>query len=309
MSRIDIHSHYLPDFYKEALLENGHERPDGIPGIPPWSEASALESMDQLGVQKSYLSISSPGIHFGDAAAACALARAVNEEGARLKREHPTRFGYFASLPLPEIDDAIAELVYAFEELDADGVVFSSNFHGMYLGDGRLDPIYAELDRRAAVLFVHPTSPPDGCGEKLRYPRPMLEFLFDSTRAITDMVLSGVLDRFPNIKVIVSHSGAALPVVASRIDVIGAKMVGAQDPMRRALKHLHFDVAGMPLPDALPALLNVADAGNIHYGSDVPFTPLTEVAAVADRLDASEFLSDGLLEKIMLTNSEALFGK
>ncbi|WP_327145431.1 amidohydrolase family protein [Nocardia sp. NBC_01327] len=311
MTRIDVHCHYLPDFYREALIANGHSHPDGIPGIPAWSESTALEAMDGLGVTKAYLSISSPGVHFGDDAAARDLARRVNEEGARVKRAHPGRFGFFASTPLPDIDATLAEITYAFDELDADGVVFETNFDGIYLGDDLLAPVYAELDRRNAVLFLHPTSPARPCtgaAVPLRYPRPMLEFLFDTTRSVTDMVLSGTLERYPNIKVIVPHAGATLPLVAARVDVIGAKMVGKTDPMRNALQRLHFDLAGMPVPDMLPALLSVADPTHIHYGSDLPFTPLPEVHTNTDKLDAAPILQGELLAQVMHTNSEALFG-
>ncbi|WP_040865357.1 amidohydrolase family protein [Nocardia exalbida] len=311
MTRIDVHCHYLPDFYREALIANGHSRPDGIPGIPQWSETIALEAMDSLGVRKSYLSISSPGVHFGDDGAARKLARQVNEEGARLKRAHPERFGFFASTPLPDVDAALDEIVHAFDELDADGVVLETNFDGIYLGDKRLKPVYAELDRREAVLFMHPTSPAAACtgsAEPLRYPRPMLEFLFDTTRTVTDMVLSGTLERFPNVKVIVPHAGAVLPAVTARVDVIGAKMVGKTDPMRQALKHLHFDLAGMPLPEMLPALLSVADPGHLHYGSDLPFTPLPEVHVNTSKLDEAAVLQGELLGRVMHGNSKALFG-
>ncbi|MEV6060802.1 amidohydrolase family protein [Nocardia asteroides] len=311
MTRIDVHCHFLPEFYREALIAGGHSRPDGIPGIPQWSEAGALEAMNSLGVSKAYLSISSPGVHFGDDAAARDLARRVNEEGARLKRAHPDRFGFFASTPLPDVDAALAEIAYAFDELHADGVVVETNFDGIYLGNELLDPIYAELDRRNAVLFMHPTSPAAPCtgpAAPLPYPRPMLEFLFDTTRTVTDMVLSGTLERYPNIKVIVPHAGAVLPGLAARIDVIGAKMVGKTDPMRRALKQLHFDLAGMPLPEMLPALLSVADSGRIHYGSDLPFTPAAEVRVNTEKLDAAHALQGELLTRVMRTNSEALFG-
>ncbi|MFB8003714.1 amidohydrolase family protein [Nocardia sp. NPDC056000] len=310
MTRIDVHCHYLPEFYREALAANGHAQPDGIPFIPQWSENAALEAMDSLGVRKSYLSISSPGVHFGDDAAARDLARRVNEEGARLHRAHPDRFEFFASTPLPDIDAALAEIAYAFDELDAAGVVFETNFDGMYLGNEHFAPVYAELDRRSAVLFMHPTSPAGACtgaAEPLRYPRPMLEFLFDTTRTVTDLVLSGTLERYPNIRVIVPHAGAVLPMITARVDVIGAKMVGKTDPMRTALRRLHFDLAGMPVPEQLPALLSVADPEHIHYGSDFPFTPLPEIDINAKRLDAAEILQGGLLDKVMYENSVRLF--
>lgn len=310
MTFTDVHCHYLPEFYREALIANGHSRPDGIWGIPEWSEATALEAMDRIGIDRAYLSISSPGVHFGDDAAARVLARQVNEEGARLARAHPARFGFFASTPLPDIDGALAEIAYAFDELGASGVVFETNFDGVYLGNELLEPVYAELDRRNAVLFLHPTSPAAACtgaAPELPYPRPMLEFFFDTTRSVTDMVLRGVLERYPNLRVIVPHAGATLPVLASRIDVIGARMVGKEEPMRKALRQSHFDVAGMPLPELLPALLSVADPTHLHYGSDSPFTPLPEVEAWSHKLADLPDLGAGQFAKALRANTEALF--
>lgn len=309
MTKIDVHCHYLPDFYREALIANGHSHPDGVPFIPNWSEDAALAAMDDLGVRKAYLSISSPGVHFGDDAAARKLARQVNEEGARLQAAHPDRFGFFASTPLPDTDGALAEIEYAFDQLGAAGVVFETNFDGIYLGNDQLAPVYAELDRRNAVLFLHPTSPASACtghAPALPYPRPLLEFLFDTTRSVTDMVFSGILEQYPNLRVIVPHAGAVLPALASRIDVLSGKVTGKPEAMHRALRELHFDLAGMPLPDQLPALLKVTDPTHIHYGTDWPFTPLPEIKNNANLLESSELLEGGLLARVMFENSMVL---
>jgi len=191
--RIDVHFHYLPGFYRQALADNGQSKPDGMPAIPGWSEASALETMDTLGVQSAMLSISSPGIHFGDGAAALALAQRINDEGARLKRERPDRFGFFAITPLPDVDAATAEAVRTLDELGADGVSVETNHNGVYLGDEKMDSFYQALSDRHAVVFIHPTSPSCPCCETLAlgYPRPMLEFMFETTRTVSQMILSG----------------------------------------------------------------------------------------------------------------------
>lgn len=310
--RIDVHSHYVPEFYREALIAAGHSEPDGIRFIPDWSEEAALAAMDKIGVRKAYLSISSPGVYFGDAAAAATLARRVNEEGARLANEHPERFAFFASTPLPDIEATLTEIAYAFDELGAAGVVFETNFDGLYLGDDRLAPVYAELNRRRAVIFLHPTSPAAPCGgweSALPYPRPMMEFMFETTRSVTDMVLSGTLDRYPDIEMIVPHAGATLPLLASRIDVIGGRIAQQEEPMHKALKRLHFDLAGMPLPDMLRALLEVTEQSHIHYGSDMPFTPFFEVERHAAALDETALLDAASRSGIMAANTEALFDR
>ncbi|MCP2297963.1 putative metal-dependent hydrolase, TIM-barrel fold [Nocardia amikacinitolerans] len=309
--RIDVHCHYLPDFYREEMVAAGLSKPDGIPVLPQWSESAALDAMDQLGVTKQYVSITSPGVNLTDnIAAARTLARRVNEEGARLKTAHPDRFGFFASTPLPDIDGALAEIAYALDDLGAAGLVFETNFNGTYLGNDVLEPVYAELNRRKAVLFLHPTSPHTACGTLdtgLPYPNTMIEFLFDTTRTIANMVLAGIPERHPNIRVIVPHGGAALSVLCSRIDALGGRQTGKDQPLRKALKQMHFDLAGSPLPDQLPALLGVADLSRIHYGSDWPFTPLTEGRTNAEALDNSAQLAGDRLADVMRGNSAKLF--
>jgi 6-methylsalicylate decarboxylase len=319
--RIDVHFHYLPSFYRDTLIAEGFSHADGIASLPDWSEAQMLETMDRLDIEHAYLSISSPGVHFGDDATARALARRVNEEGARLKAAHPGRISFFASTPLPDVEAAVAELAYAIDELGASGVVFETNFHGMYLGDERLEPIYDEIDRRGSVLFLHPTTPGTACGcgqhaapaGTFGYPLPMMEFIFDTTRSFTNMVLSGVLDRHPEMRVIVPHAGAALPILAGRIDRIGPMLTepGAAQPpsMREALRRTHFDVAGTPVPELLGALLSVADPRRILYGSDWPYTPTPVCEDLAAALDGTPLLDGPLHADVMRGNAERLFGK
>ncbi len=315
--RIDVHCHFMPDFYREALIAAGQSRPDGIAALPDWCEDDMLRAMDDLGIERAYLSISSPGVHFGDDSAARKLARRVNEEGARLVRAYPGRFGFFASTPLPDVAGTLDEIAFAFDELGADGVIFETNFHGLYLGDNALAPVYRELDRRGAVLFLHPTAPGCSCGcgqypgQHFDYPAPMMEFIFDTTRSVTNMVLSGTLDRFPNLHVIVPHAGAALPILAARIDLIGPMLTapGAPRPpsMRDALRRFHFDLAGVPVPQMLDALLSVADPQHLHFGSDWPFTPTAVCKALSDALDGAVQLDGTLRTDVYRNNALRLF--
>lgn len=309
--RIDVHAHFVPPVYAQALLAAGITQPDGIKATPSWSEQSHLATMDRLEVDAAMLSISTPGVHFGDDAGAAQLARAVNEEAAAVGDRNPNRFGFFASLPLPDVDAAIAETRYALDHLHADGVVIQTNSGGLYLGDERLEPLYAEIARRGTVLFLHPTTAHQGEHLGLGYPRPMLEFMFDTTRSVTNMVLSGVLDRHRDLKVIVPHAGAALPVLANRVELLLPLLTppGSATPpsVREALKRLHFDLAGAPVEELLTALLSVADPARIHYGSDFPFTPADACVQLAERLDKSAALSDGLRAGIDRDNSIELF--
>jgi len=309
--KIDVHAHYIPEVYRNALVAAGRDRPDGIPALPEWSEALALDAMDRLDVRLAILSISSPGVHFGDPAAAVALARTVNEAGAHIVRAKPSRFGFFAALPLPEIDAAVTETRYALDRLGADGVCLFTNHDGMYLGDERLEPIYAEVAARKSVVFVHPTSSPQPT-EGLDFAAPMLEFIFETTRSITDLVLAGVLQRHPDLRVIVPHAGAALPVLAGRVDLFAPVLANVADrsavpSMRAALKSLHFDLAGAPVEEQLAALLAVADPARLHYGSDFPFTPWQACQYLGQQLETSRHLDDGALNAVFLDNAYNLF--
>lgn len=156
-----MHAHFVTDSYIAAASTAGHPRPDGMPAWPTWSVDEHLALMDSSNITRSILSISSPGVHFGDNGSARALARHVNDFAAELTRAWPDRFGQFAALPLPDIDGAIAEAIYALDHLGADGVNVLSNSAGIYLGNPVLDPLLSELDQRHATVFVHPTSPPN----------------------------------------------------------------------------------------------------------------------------------------------------
>jgi 6-methylsalicylate decarboxylase len=305
--KIDVHAHYIPDMYRDALVAAGQARPDGIPGLPEWNEEIALAAMDTLGVRLAILSISSPGVHFGDAAAAASLARAVNETGAKIARAKPSRFGFFAAVPLPEIDAAVTETRYSLDHLGADGISLLTNHRGMYLGDERLEPIFAEVEARKSVVFVHPTSPPQPTGGPDLAP-PVLEFIFETTRSIADLVLSGVLQRFPDLRIIVPHAGAALPVLASRVDMLAPILAEIGNKpnaprLREALKILHFDLAGVPVEEQLAALLAVADPSRLHYGSDFPFTPLQGCQYLQQQLDSSRNLDAAARNAVFQDNA------
>lgn len=311
----DVHAHFVPDRYREAAVAAGYDRPDGMPGLPAWSESSMLEAMDRMGIETAILSISSPGVHFGDNAAARALARDVNVEGARLVAAHPGRLGFFASLPLPDVEGALHEIAFALDELGADGIVMESNHHGVYPGDEAFEPILAELDRRGAVLFLHPTSPNcQCCGSKERpLPRPVLEFMFETTRAVTNLVLSGSLQRHQEIKLIIPHAGGSLSVMADRIAAAASILPNMAGPnpntVIELLGRLYYDLAGAPVPRQLPALRTIADSRKLLYGSDWPFTPAPAVERLWMQLESFLAGDSEFLEQIKHRNAYDLFPK
>lgn len=288
---IDVHSHFVTERYIEAAGDAGHTHPDGMGGYPSWDADTHLELMDRWGIRTSVLSISSPGVHFGDDQAARALAREVNEFGARTARAHRGRFGHFASLPLPDVIGSIEEAGYALEELDSDGLAIETNAGGQYLGDECFEPLWAELDRRRAVVFVHPTSPPCHEAVSLGRPRPMLEFIFDSTRTVSDLVFSGVLRRYPHIQWIFTHGGGTLPLLVDRIELFRTVFMGA-DPAEPSaaeqIRRLWFDMAGTPFPNVVPALVRALGAERLLYGSDYCWTPAAGTTAQVRSVDEAE---------------------
>lgn len=285
---IDVHAHFLTDGYRAAAVAAGHRAPDGMPEWPQWTEEAHLELMDRHRIDRAVLSISSPGVHFGEDRAARDLAREVNTEAAAIAARHPDRFGFFGALPLPDVAGAIAEARFALDECGAAGVAVLSNSGGRYLGDAGFDPLWAELDRRAAVVFVHPTSPPAAAEVALGQPRPMIEFLFDSARTVVHLVLAGVIERFPAIRFVVTHCGGVLPLLADRVQLFRLALDGpdaAATGVVDQLRSLWFDLAGTPLPRQLPALTSVVGEDRIVYGSDHCWTPPLGVAFQVAAID------------------------
>lgn len=300
---VDVHAHFLPDAYVEAAVAAGHRTPDGMPAWPDWSVDAQLSVMDATGIDRAVLSISSPGVHFGDDAAAGALARGTNEVGAGLVRDHPDRFGLFAALPLPDVPGAVAEAVYALDELGVDGVAMLSNARGLYPGDPALDPLLAELDRRGAVVLVHPTAPPNAELVARGRPLPMAEFLFDGARAAIDLVLGDRFTRYPDIRWVLTHGGGVLPLLVDRVSLFAGL------DARAGLAHCWVDTAGTPFPIQLPTLHATVGTGRLVFGSDFCFTPAPGVRAQVDALSATPAPGTGGTWRDLVTgNARALLG-
>ncbi len=185
----------------------------------------------------------------------------------------------------PDIDASLTEIGYALGTLKLDGVVMETNFHGIYLGDVRLDPIFAELNRRRARLFLHPTSPP--CFEAVGLGRPalILGFPLDTSRTVTDLVFAGTLTRYPDIRMIIPHAGGALSAIAERIaqfsnlPFLKQRPAGGADEVRRVLASLYYDLAGSASDNAIERLRQLTSVSHILFGSDFPFTPASGIDA------------------------------
>jgi predicted TIM-barrel fold metal-dependent hydrolase len=311
---VDVHAHYLPPQYTQALSDAGLVTLDGGFPIPAWSETATLAHMAEHGIETLMLSVSSPSVGFlENQAKRVELARHVNEFAADIVRRNPQKFGAFATLPLSDVDDSLAEICYALDELGLDGVVVETNSDGFYLGNPRFEPIFAELDRRSAVLFLHPTSP--ACFEAvgLGRPAPFIEFPIDTARTLTDLIFAGTLTRYPNIKVIVSHAGGALPALAQRIGfaselpLLKNRPAGGAEEVRRVLQSLYYDLAGSANDAAIESLRWITSTSHIVFGSDFPFTPPPAVAANVNGMRALKGLTGDEHEAIARTNAHALF--
>ncbi|MEU6657863.1 amidohydrolase family protein [Streptomyces sp. NPDC046821] len=305
-ARIDVHQHIVPPVWAQALDARGLD--SGGWAIPSWTPESAIAMMDQQGIATGVLSVTAPGVHLDSDAVARDLARAVNEYGAEVVKDHPDRFGHFASIPLPDIDAAVTEAVHALDTLGADGVVLMSNAHGRYLGDADFEPLWAELDRRAANVFIHPAQPPMPLLPGT--PAPLADYVFDTTRTALNLVLNGVMSRYPNVRVILSHGGGFLPYAAYRFTGLTSTVVDPDrkaDDILRDLKRFYFDTALSASPSALPALLAFAEPGHVLYGSDWPFAPQDAGTYYNNYLESYPDFTPGQADAIDRGNAEALF--
>ncbi|HTO53360.1 MAG TPA: amidohydrolase family protein [Myxococcota bacterium] len=307
--RIDVHHHILPADYVGALAKLGIHGGGGV-SFPSWDVAGMLAMMDRQGIAMAVTSISAPGIHFGDDLAARELARRCNELSAKLVAEHPTRFGAFAVLPLPDVDGALAELAYALDVLRLDGVVLLSSYgDSIYLGDPRLEPVLAELDRRALTTFVHPTVPRTSESLHLAVPGAAGEFVFDTTRAAMNLIFSGTLERLTRWQLILSHAGGTLPYLTGRLTAFGG-LPQLRDKVPRGvphyLKQLHYDTALSANPFALGCLKELVGPERVLFGSDFPFAPEPIAKLSIDGLAAFDGFDAAARARIERDNALAL---
>lgn len=309
--RIDVHFHVIPPAYREAAAAAGR-RPAISSGLPAWTPELALEVMDRNGIATALTSITAPGVHFGDDAAARKLARLCNEYSADLARNHPGRFGGFAVLPLPDVAGSLDEIAYALDTLRLDGILLFTNYAGRFLGDASFDPVMEALDARGCVAFVHPTSHPTTASIAVDVPAFVVEYVFDTTRAATSLIFSRTLDRFPKIRFVLSHAGGTLPFVAWRLaqsPLIDPNRLGSFTPgeVLERIGRFWFDTALSAGPQTFGALQNVAAPERILFGSDWPFAPAPVTRASVESLDRLDLLSAAEKDAIASGNAAALF--
>ena len=239
----------------------------------------------------------------------------MNEASAELKQRYPGRFRFCAALPLPDVEAAIREAIYALDTLGADGVKLATNSRGQYVGDEALDPLMEVLNERHAVVILHPHRPTP-CPKEIiaTTPLAMYEYPAESTRAVVNMLARNVLVRYPNLKVVVPHCGSFLPLALPRMKSILPAMVsqGCMQPIdwEANLSRLYFDLAGNPTAEVLHALLTITTPDHILYGSDYPYLPDAVLQANLERLKqtlAADGELAGYADRILGRNAEQLF--
>ncbi len=322
--RIDTHHHFYSPGWKET--ENGFAgRPGGFvfPGNRDWTPEKSLEDMAKGGVDRAILSLASiPGNWFGgDPKRAADLAHECNEYGAKLTREHPGVFGLFAPLAMIDVEASLKEIAYALDVAKADGIGLSTVYGDKWPGDPMFDPIFAELNRRKAFVYFHPTTPAC-CGQILPELRPagggsMLEVPFDTSRCVASLLVNGTLAKYRDIKWMFAHSGGSLPSLAGRIanflgggqlhadaNAVAARLekIAPQGVMQEFAR-LYFDTANGAWPASIAALLNIVDVTHVMFGSDFPYF---SCAQNRDLLEALA-LDAASLDAINSGNAERLF--
>ncbi|WP_269750236.1 amidohydrolase family protein [Nocardia violaceofusca] len=304
--RIDVHHHLIPPLYREVLASHGISAAGGRE-LPQWSPEEALRMMTGAGIAGAVLSVSTPGTAFlTDARAAAELARDLNDYSAALAAAHPGRFGFFATLPMPDVQAAAAEAERALDTLGADGVVLLANARGTYLGADGQDDLFRVLDQRSAIVFVHPADltadPVPGI------PPFAADFLLDTTRAAYLLVRNGIRRRYPRIRFVLSHAGGFIPYAAHRMAVSIFDQTGASPlDVLDDFASFYFDTALSASAAALPSLLAFAEPGHVLYGSDWPFAPEPAVHYFNAGLDTYRGLDDAARHRIERGNAAALF--
>ncbi len=296
--KVDFHSHFLSKTYYEYLEKYEGSLPDGFP-TPEWDEKGHLALMDKLGVAFSLISVSSPNLSKADEETEIDYVHKINLEGAEFAKKHPDRIGLLASLPLPHTQAAVREARFATEELGAYGFGLSTHYAGVYLGDERYDPLMEYLDGIGALVTVHPVEPAavhKGVNDEL--PIPAMEFLFDTTRTFTNMVLHDIFGRYPNIKWVFPHAGAFISVLSDRMAGFAMQFgENLEKPVpldfKGDMRHVYFDLAGFPVNKQIHDLLLDVGTENLVYGSDAPYTPKIACIAQTGLLEKTVELSDG----------------
>ena len=306
----DVHSHIITSEFLSALESEGRLMDEGFP-LPKYDADAHLKWMDEAGIETSVLTLAAPQ------PSSAQTIRMTNETAAKLKKQHPGRFLFCAALPLPDVDAAIREAKYVLDTLGADGIKLATNVNGQYLGAPELDTLFSVLNERKAVVILHPHRPDPVNPQVMRQtPLAMQEYLSETTRAVSNMISRNVLARYNDVKVVVPHCGAYLPLAVPRMKSLtpvmqANKMVGEID-WEANLRALYYDLAGAHSPEVIRMMLTITSPDHLLYGSDYPYVApqvLTQSLARMRQYLTTESDLAPFKEMILYKNAEKIFKK
>ncbi len=302
--RIDVHHHWHPPPITTAFrgVSIGAAWPGG-----DWTPERALSLMDRFDIQTGLLSVRNPRERVSSE-----LCRVVNEAAAELVQSYPTRFGALAMVPQYDAEASVHEAIYALDTLGLDGMSLNPSVDNVYLGAPELEPLMEELDRRNTVVLIHPTSPFYFNELNLDFQSSVIEYVFETTRAILNLITSGNIERHPNIQFITAHAGGAAPYIAARLDDQAVRntpevLERAPEGILHYMKTLYYGTAQSASPYSLAALLKLVDSTKVIFGTDLPISSPSLVSQSDTVLQNSPQLSPEDIVLIERDNAARLF--
>jgi len=280
---IDVHHHvFAPDYVRELESANLAEAP-----ARKWSLARSMDDMDKAGVTRALTSPTTPAASFGDSSTRLRVARMCNEYAAKLAQDYPNRFGFFATLPMLDVEGSLAEIAYSVDVLKASGIAMLTSYDGKWLGDASFAPIMEEINRRKLVVYTHPSSPKCCTAMQSGVPGSTIEFATDTTRTITSLLFTGAAQKFKDIRFIFSHAGGTMPFLIERLTMLPnlnaefGKRISPEQVLQ-IIRGFYYDTAQAAHPGALLSLLNLVDVSQVLFGTDFPYrTSIDHVKGLA----------------------------
>lgn len=313
VEKYDIHEHYIPEIYKDLLLRYGQKgfESDGLP-LPMYDINKQISFMDKLGIKTAFISLASPHPFFNNKKEIIDVVRKINEDGYSIVKSYPKRFKLFATLPLPYVSESVEEIKYLYDKLNVSGIKLPTSSGGYYLGDEKFDEIFKELNNRKAIVFIHPTTFDFKINDTfLVLPPAIYNYLFETTITVLNLIFSGTIDKYPDIKFIIPHGGALLTSLSDRLigfmPLINKKMNYTISDIKKILALFYYDLAGFSAPNQIFGLLNITDISHILYGSDYPYAYDDFIISQKNEIDKFKFLSKNRKHEIYNENFKKLF--